>query len=380
MDLYLSNYIMITMTVNRQESGKILQNSVRRIDDNTYSIKSLTRDETYQIVSTELGWTCSCPDHKFRGVRCKHIYAVEFSQILRQTVEKAVNTVISPIELACKYCTSNKIVKKALRHNKYGDIQRYLCKECGKRFSFNIGFEKMRSTPQMITTSMQLYFTGESFRNIKKFLELQGVKISHVAIYKWIGKYINLMNNYLEQIKLDTSGVWRTDELYLKIKGNTKYLYALMDDETRFWIAQQVADTKYTADVKPLLQKGKEITGKRPLTFISDGARNFHVAYKKEFFTVKSPRTKHISHIRLQGDHNNNKMERMNGEIRDREKTFRGLKKIDTPILKGYQIFHNYIREHEGLNGKTPAEVSGVKIEGKNKWITIIQNSKRCIN
>jgi hypothetical protein len=28
-------------------------------------------------------------------------------------------------------------------------------------------------------------------------------------------------------------------------------------------------------------------------------------------------------HIRLQGDHNNNKMERMNGEIRNREKTMR---------------------------------------------------------
>jgi putative transposase len=42
----------------------------------------------------------------------------------------------------------------------------------------------------------------------------------------------------------------------------------------------------------------------------------------------------------------------MNGEIRDREKTMRGLKKIDTPILKGCQIYHNYIREHQAL-GKT---------------------------
>ena len=30
---------------------------------------------------------------------------------------------------------------------------------------------------------------------------------------------------------------------------------------------------------------------------------------------------------------NNNKMERINGEIRDREKTMRGLKKKDTEIL-----------------------------------------------
>ena len=68
-------------------------------------------------------------------------------------------------------------------------------------------------------------------------------------------------------------------------------------------------------------------------------------------------------------------MERMNGEIRDREKTFRGLKNVDTPILKGYQIFHNYLRPHEGLEGKTPAEVAGIEVKGDNRWITLIQNA-----
>lgn len=81
---------------------------------------------------------------------------------------------------------------------------------------------------------MQLYFTGESFRNVQKFLRLQGVNVSHMAVYKWINKYVALMVKYLEQIKPNVSGIWRTDELYLKVKGNTKYLFALMDDETRF--------------------------------------------------------------------------------------------------------------------------------------------------
>jgi hypothetical protein len=49
-------------------------------------------------------------------------------------------------------------------------------------------------------------------------------------------------------------------------------------------------------------------------------------------------------------------MERINGEIRDIDKVMRGLKRPDTKILTGYQIFHNYIRQHEGLNGKTLAE------------------------
>jgi len=68
-------------------------------------------------------------------------------------------------------------------------------------------------------------------------------------------------------------------------------------------------------------------------------------------------------------------MERMNGEIRDREKTMRGLKKKQTAILQGYQIVLNYIRPHESLESKTPSEACGIAIEGENKWLTFIQNA-----
>jgi len=70
-------------------------------------------------------------------------------------------------------------------------------------------------------------------------------------------------------------------------------------------------------------------------------------------------------------------MERMNGEIRDREKVFRGLKRTDTPILKGYQIYHNFVRPHEALKGKTPADLAGIKVHGENKWLTLIQNASK---
>lgn len=99
-----------------------------------------------------------------------------------------------------------------------------------------------------------------------------------------------------------------------------------MDDETRFWIAQQVADTKYTHDVQPLFREAKEAMGKKPKTLISDGAPNFHNAWKKEYFSIKGEHAQHIRHIHLDGDRHNNKMERLNGEIRNREKTMRGLR------------------------------------------------------
>jgi putative transposase len=99
-----------------------------------------------------------------------------------------------------------------------------------------------------------------------------------------------------------------------------KYLFAMMDDETRFWIAQEVADTKYKYDARGLLKMSKKLMGKKPTTFTTDWLFAYNEAYKKEFWTLKNPRTEHVRHITLRGDHNNNKMERLNGEIRDREK------------------------------------------------------------
>jgi putative transposase len=55
----------------------------------------------------------------------------------------------------------------------------------------------------------------------------------------------------------------------------------------------------------------------------------------------------------------------------------RGLKNKGTVILQGYQIYHNYIRPHESLDGKTPADLCGIDIQGKNKWVTLIQNASK---
>src|SRR3972149_2144360 len=202
----------------------------------------------------------------------------------------------------------------------------------------------MKHNPQAITTAMQLYFSGESLRNTARSLKLIGAEVSHQTIYRWIAKYTALMRKYLDKITPQVSDTWATDELFLKVKGNMKYLYAMMDEQTRFWIAQEVAETKYTADLRPLFQLAKRVAGKSPKTLVSDGAANFHEAYLKEFYTAKlETRNEHTRHIRLQGDHSNNRMERMNGEIRDREKVMRGLERKDSPILAGYQLFHNYI-------------------------------------
>ena len=65
--------------------------------------------------------------------------------------------------------------------------------------------------------------------------------------------------------------------------------------------------------------------------------------------------TRDIRNIRMDREVHNNKMERINAELHDRERVMRTLERTDTPILTEMQIYHNYVRPHEALSGKTPA-------------------------
>ena len=164
------------------------------------------------------------------------------------------------------------------------------------------------------------------------------------------------------------------DEIYMKIGGKQKYLFAVMDDETRYLIAQEVAQTKEQHNAKSLFRNARSMMGKAPIRLITDGLGSYQNAFEAELRTP-GRLNEHIAEIALAGEIHNNKNERLNGEIRDREKTMRGLKHDETPILPGYQIYHNFIREHEALGNKTPGEACGIKINGENKWKTLIENA-----
>ena len=55
----------------------------------------------------------------------------------------------------------------------------------------------------------------------------------------------------------------------------------------------------------------------------------------------------------------------------------RTLEKADAPILTCMQIYHNYVRPHEALKGRTLSEAAEIKVEGENKWINLIQNASK---
>ena len=83
----------------------------------------------------------------------------------------------------CRYFDSGNIIKRGIRKTKQCNIQRYLCKDCNKRFTTNYGFESMRYDDITVTSALQMYFSGMGVRKIVDHYDMLGTEVSYQTIY-----------------------------------------------------------------------------------------------------------------------------------------------------------------------------------------------------
>jgi len=68
-------------------------------------------------------------------------------------------------------------------------------------------------------------------------------------------------------------------------------------------------------------------------------------------------------------DATNNRIERMNGMLRERVKVQRGWKTFKTPIAEGQRTHHDFVKPRMALEGQTLASMAGILIRGRDKWM-----------
>ena len=69
---------------------------------------------------------------------------------------------------------------------------------------------------------------------------------------------------------------------------------------------------------------------------------------------------------------NNNRVERLNGTLRERVKVQRGWKTHKSAIAEGQRIYYNFMKSYHAVENKTPAEEVGIDYNRKNKWKILI--------
>jgi putative transposase len=348
-----------------------------------FKVKSQSGNGQY-VVTNGREWDCTCPDHAYRNVVCKHIFAVRFWISLKEKIDNAdVFQLYREFSEAstCKFCGSVNLIKWGFRKNRNVKTPRFKCKDCGQCFIVDEGFARMRFDPKIVSLALDLYFKGISLRKIVDHIkQFYGLDISQMGVFKWLQKYGRIINAYVDQLEPELSKVWNTDEMKIRCGGKWLWLWNCMDNSTRYLLASHVSEGREASDARQVWAKAKEKVGHNPEVVVTDGLRSYVDAFKKEFWSLKNPRTKHKANAGIRSRANNNVIERLHGTIRERDKVLRGLKTQRTAktMTETYRAYYNCIRPHQALNGKTPAQQANIDLKlGKNKWLTLIHNASK---
>lgn len=275
--------------------------------------------------------------------------------------------------MICKYCGSEKLVKNGKVRGK----QSYLCKNCGHRIVNPKSFPKMKTESRIIATAIDLYYEGLSVRKVQTQLKkIFGIESSQVSVWNWVMKYAKLVSKFVETFKPQLLGIWKVDETAIKCKGVQKWFWEIIDEQTKFLVASHLSGVRTVQDVITLFKKSMKVAKKKPTSIYVDGLPAYPKGFNKVFWTMrKDTRPELIRKVGLRAVNSNNSVERLHGTLKDRIKPMRGLKDEETvrTLLKGWVVHYNYVRKHQSLKGRTPAEACG--IEGKDEWHTLVDEA-----
>jgi putative transposase len=287
-----------------------------------------------------------------------------------RVIQPNQNQTVIENPVVCKYCNSNAVVK----FGTYEGIQRYWCKVCQRKFRANDELYQMKTPANQVSSAVGMYYEGMSLNGIRRHLQQEyGNYPSSKSVYGWIQKYTDEAINQFKDYHPNVGDTWVADETVVKLDGKNVWCIDIIDKDTRYLLATKLSPNREKNDIKILMERARDRTGKTPKRILTDGWKGYldgiELAYGAD--------SKHIQTDPFNEYDNTELIERWHGTLKSRTKVMRGLKSVETAnkFLDGYLVHYNYLRPHESLNGKTPAEVAKVQYTSKS-WVDITRMAK----
>ena len=270
----------------------------------------------------------------------------------------------------CPKCESGRVVKVGMQSGH----QRFLCKDCKSKFRLN-KVKGRKFNDEQMGSVLRDYYTGKSYKEICEGME-DRENIPEPAkdtVYQWVREFTDVATETMRDYKARSSGDWVADEIVVRCGGRNMYLWNIMDKKTKYLYATHLSIGRGTKDAKIVIRKALEAADQPPKRITTDGWD----PYKPAVRDLMSGAEHNVSEG-IRAANNNNISERLQGTIRDRELTMRGLDTLESGqrFFDGWQLTYNLFKEHETLGFKTPGEVAFEELPFK-EWADVVRSGKR---
>jgi len=152
-----------------------------------------------------------------------------------------------------------------------------------------------RFPPEIIAQCVLLYMRFPlSFRAVEEAMLLRGVQVSYETIRRWCQKFGQQFANELRRRRPRPGDKWHLDEVFLKINGQTYYLWRAVDQEGTV-LDVLVQSRRNAAAAKRLMRKLMKKLQCVPRVLITDKLPSYGVAHRELMPSVEHRKSKYLN-------------------------------------------------------------------------------------
>ena len=199
-------------------------------------------------------------------------------------------------------------------------------------------FRYFHSSPEVIRMVVMLYVRYPlSLRNVEDLLFERGIDICYETVRLWWNRFgplfaADIKRQRISRMKGFTQWRWHLDEMFVKINGETHYLWRAVDHEGEI-LESYVTKKRDKAAALRFFKKALKNHGS-PVEIVTDGLRSYPAALKELG----------IEDRRETGRWENNRVENSHLPLRRRERVMLRFRRMKT--LQKFASVHANIHNH----------------------------------
>ena len=202
-------------------------------------------------------------------------------------------------------------------------------------------FRYFKTSPEIIRLAVMMYVRFPlSLRNVEDLLHERGIEISHETVRFWWNRFgplfaAEIRKKRVGQMRAYSNWQWHLDEVFVKINGETHYLWRAVDHEGEV-LESYVTKRRNRKAALKFLRKSMKRHG-RPEVLVTDKLRSYGAAMKV-IGNAKKQET---------GRWLNNRGENSHQPFRRRERAMQGFRSMGS--LQKFVAVHASVHNHFNL-------------------------------
>lgn len=181
-----------------------------------------------------------------------------------------------PYTIECPNKDGGKVIKVGIQ----GDHQRYMCKKCKTKFR-DPRIAKGKQYPiKQVGAALGWYFDGLSYREVARQMKntFDIPPPTDNTIYQWVQAYADEATRAVKDVKAHTGPEWVADETDVTIDGEHRWLWFVMDSETRYILASLLTHRRDARQAARVMRMAKNPAAHLPERISTDRLKSYPLA------------------------------------------------------------------------------------------------------